>query len=80
MIEEDSGCRRPGRTNFDTTLTHELRAQARLAVKDEYAFDFLEPGELHSGRELNNDPPGPPLFKKTPGRISNPHQGGNKFN
>jgi len=41
-----------GQTNFDTTLTPALRAQAKLAVKDEYAFDFLELGEQHSEHEL----------------------------
>ena len=41
-----------GQTNFDQTLTPELRAQAKLAVRDEYAFDFLELGEQHSEREL----------------------------
>lgn len=41
-----------GQTNFDQALTPELRAQAKLAVKDEYAFDFLEMGEQHSEREL----------------------------
>lgn len=41
-----------GQTNFDRTLTPALRAQAKLAVKDEYAFDFLELGEQHSEREL----------------------------
>jgi len=41
-----------GQTNFDQALTPELRAQARLAVKDEYTFDFLEMGEAHSEREL----------------------------
>lgn len=39
-------------TNFDQTLTTELQAQAKLAVKDEYTFDFLELGEEHSEREL----------------------------
>ncbi|HPE73643.1 MAG TPA: DUF1016 N-terminal domain-containing protein, partial [Candidatus Competibacter sp.] len=33
-----------GQTNFDQALTPELRAQAKLAVKDEYTFDFLELG------------------------------------
>ena len=33
-------------------LTPELRAQAKLAVRDEYIFDFLELGEAHSEREL----------------------------
>lgn len=41
-----------GQTNFDQTLTPALRAQAKLAVKDEYVFDFLELGEQHSEREL----------------------------
>ncbi len=41
-----------GQTNFDKTLTPALRAQAKLAVKDDYAFDFLELGEQHSEREL----------------------------
>jgi len=39
-------------TNFDRALTPELRAQAKLAVKDEYTFDFLELGEEHAEREL----------------------------
>ena len=41
-----------GQTNFDKALTPTLRAQARLAVKDEYTFDFLELGEEHAEREL----------------------------
>jgi predicted nuclease of restriction endonuclease-like (RecB) superfamily len=41
-----------GQTNFDQALTPELQAQAKLAVKDEYTFDFLELGEEHSEREL----------------------------
>lgn len=41
-----------GQTNFEQALTPELRAQAKLAVKDEYTFDFLELGEEHSEREL----------------------------
>jgi predicted nuclease of restriction endonuclease-like (RecB) superfamily len=41
-----------GQTNFDRALTPKLRAQAKLAVKDEYTFDFLELGEEHSEREL----------------------------
>ncbi|MEI7729318.1 MAG: PDDEXK nuclease domain-containing protein [Verrucomicrobiota bacterium] len=41
-----------GQTNFDRTLTPELRAQAKLAVKDEYTFDFLEMGGEHNEREL----------------------------
>lgn len=41
-----------GQTNFDKALTPALRAQAKLAVKDEYTFDFLELGQEHSEREL----------------------------
>lgn len=41
-----------GQTNFDRTVTPELRAQAHLAVRDEYTFDFLELGDEHSEREL----------------------------
>jgi len=41
-----------GQTSFDKALTPELRAQAKLAVKDEYTFDFLELAEEHSEREL----------------------------
>jgi len=41
-----------GQTSFDKTLTPAQRAQAKLAVKDEYTFDFLELGEEHSEREL----------------------------
>ena len=39
-------------TNFDRTLTPELQAQAAIAVKDEYTFDFLDLEEQHSEREL----------------------------
>lgn len=39
-------------TNFEQTLTPELRSQAKLAVRDEYTFDFLELGEEHAEREL----------------------------
>jgi predicted nuclease of restriction endonuclease-like (RecB) superfamily len=39
-------------TNFDPTLPEKYRPQAKLAVKDEYTFDFLELGEEHSEREL----------------------------
>ena len=41
-----------GQTNFDKTLTSALRAQPKLAVKDEYTFDFLDLGEEHSERQL----------------------------
>jgi len=39
-------------TNFDQAVPEKLRNQAKLAVKDEYTFDFLELGEEHSEREL----------------------------
>lgn len=41
-----------GQTNFDKALPAELRAQAKLAIKDEYTFDFLELADEHSEREL----------------------------
>jgi len=39
-------------TNFDQTLPEALRNQAKLAVKDEYTFDFLELGDEHLEHEL----------------------------
>ena len=38
--------------NFDQTVTEEHRNQAKLAVKDEYLFDFLELGDEYSERQL----------------------------
>jgi len=38
--------------NFNTVLPDEIKAQASLAVKDNYTFDFLELGDAHSEREL----------------------------
>jgi predicted nuclease of restriction endonuclease-like (RecB) superfamily len=39
-------------TNFDQTLPAEIQAQAVLAVKDHYTFDFLELADEHSERQL----------------------------
>lgn len=39
-------------TNFDQALPEPLREQARLAVKDENTFDFLELADEHSERQL----------------------------
>jgi hypothetical protein len=39
-------------TNFDKNLPEKMRPEAKLAVKDEYAFDFLELGDEHSEYEL----------------------------
>ncbi len=39
-------------TNFDSTLTPEISKPAKLAIKDEYTFDFLELGDAHSERQL----------------------------
>ncbi|PIQ93232.1 MAG: DUF1016 domain-containing protein [Nitrospirae bacterium CG_4_10_14_0_8_um_filter_41_23] len=39
-------------TNFDKTVPEKYRHQAKLAVKDEYSFDFLELGEEHSEKVL----------------------------
>ncbi|MBU1053096.1 MAG: DUF1016 family protein [Proteobacteria bacterium] len=41
-----------GQTNFDKNLPEPIRNQAKLAVRDEYTFDFMELGEEHSEREL----------------------------
>ena len=41
-----------GQTNFDRAVTPAIRAQAKLAVRDEYTFDFLELGDEHSERGL----------------------------
>jgi len=39
-------------TNFDKAVPAKYRYQAKLAVKDEYTFDFLELAEEHSEKEL----------------------------
>jgi len=39
-------------TNFDKALPAKYKGQAKLAVKDEYTFDFLGLGSEHSEKEL----------------------------
>lgn len=39
-------------TNFDETLPEKYINQAKLAIKDEYIFDFMELSYQHSEREL----------------------------
>jgi predicted nuclease of restriction endonuclease-like (RecB) superfamily len=39
-------------TNFDKTITADYSAQAKLAIKDEYSFDFLEMSDDYKEREL----------------------------
>ena len=39
-------------TNFDKALPEKYINQAKLAVKDEYIFDFMELSEQHSEKEL----------------------------
>jgi len=39
-------------TNFEEAVPEKYRNQAKLAVKDDYVFDFLELGEDHSEHEL----------------------------
>jgi predicted nuclease of restriction endonuclease-like (RecB) superfamily len=39
-------------TNFDETVPDKYRLQAKLAVKDDYNFDFIEMGIEHSEKEL----------------------------
>jgi predicted nuclease of restriction endonuclease-like (RecB) superfamily len=41
-----------GQTNFDAALPDSIKAQALLAVKDHYTFDFLGLAQAHSEREL----------------------------
>jgi predicted nuclease of restriction endonuclease-like (RecB) superfamily len=41
-----------GQTNFEKTLPADIKAQAILAVKDEYVFDFMELSDSHSERQL----------------------------
>lgn len=43
-----------GQTNFDAALPDTIKAQAMLAVKDHYTFDFLGLAEAHSERELEH--------------------------
>lgn len=39
-------------SNFDKTVAEEHKNQAKLAIKDEYLFDFLELGDEYSERQL----------------------------
>ncbi|NQU18277.1 MAG: DUF1016 domain-containing protein, partial [Candidatus Saganbacteria bacterium] len=39
-------------TNFDTNLPEKIKNQAKLAVKDDYTFDFLELGDEYNERQL----------------------------
>ena len=41
-----------GQTNFDKTLPEKYKHQAKLAVRDEYNFEFLEISDEHNEREL----------------------------
>ncbi|MDR1183800.1 MAG: PDDEXK nuclease domain-containing protein [Coriobacteriales bacterium] len=41
-------------TNFDETVPEKYRLQAKLAVKDDYNFDFIEMGIEHSEAELES--------------------------
>jgi len=52
-----------GQTNFDKTLTPKQRAQAKLAVKDEYTF-YLPRKKLPNCRKMWNNPM--PDFLKSP--------------
>ncbi len=38
--------------NFEQTVSEDIQNQAKLAVKDEYTFDFLELADEHSERQL----------------------------
>jgi predicted nuclease of restriction endonuclease-like (RecB) superfamily len=41
-----------GQTNFDAVLPDSIKAQALMAVKDRYTFDFMGLADEHSEREL----------------------------
>ncbi len=41
-----------GQTSFNSTLPSTSAAEATLAIKDEYTFDFLDLGEQYSERQL----------------------------
>lgn len=41
-------------TNFEQTVSEDFQLQAKLAVKDEYLFDFLELGDEFTERQLEN--------------------------
>jgi len=41
-----------GQTNFDVTLPVTIKESAKLIVKDEYTFDFLELGDDYNERQL----------------------------
>jgi predicted nuclease of restriction endonuclease-like (RecB) superfamily len=44
-----------GQTNFEKNLPESLKNQAKLAVRDEYTFDFLELGDAkQTGRSSPN--------------------------
>lgn len=43
-----------GQTNFDAVVPDSIKAQAMLAVKDHYTFDFLGLAEAHSERDLES--------------------------
>ena len=43
-----------GQTNFEATLPISISNKTKLAVKDEYTFDFLELGDDYSERQLEN--------------------------
>jgi predicted nuclease of restriction endonuclease-like (RecB) superfamily len=43
-----------GQSNFETALPTELQSKAKIVLKDEYTFDFLELGTEYSERQLEN--------------------------
>lgn len=44
-----------GQSNFDKTLSADVKNQAILAIQDEYCWDFAELDELHSERDLEEE-------------------------
>jgi predicted nuclease of restriction endonuclease-like (RecB) superfamily len=41
-------------TSFDMSVPEKYKGQAKLAIKDEYTFDFLDLGEEHSEKQLED--------------------------
>jgi predicted nuclease of restriction endonuclease-like (RecB) superfamily len=59
-------------TNFELTVSEEVKGRAKLAIKDEYTFDFLDLAPEHSESELEQSLVGriEPFLAEMGGRFS----------
>jgi predicted nuclease of restriction endonuclease-like (RecB) superfamily len=59
-------------TNFELTVSEEVKGRAKLAIKDEYTFDFLDLAPEHSESELEQSLVGriEPFLAEMGGRLS----------